>query len=99
VAVCVSAALSGCGRKTEPPPAPPPTPALQATGQADANPAPAEPDLNQLSREVRKWIVRNQRPPNSFEEFAASGQAQIPPPPVGKKYALDRQMRVILVNR
>lgn len=55
--------------------------------------------LAQLTREVRKWIVRHQRPPKSFEEFAASAAVQIPPAPAGKKFALGKQMRVIVVNR
>lgn len=61
-------------------------------------PAP-EVDLVQLTREVRKWIVRNQRPPKSFEDFAAATTVAIPAPPPQKKYALTKEMRVILVNR
>lgn len=55
--------------------------------------------LAQLTREVRKWIVRHQRPPQNFEEFAASATVQIPPAPAGKKFALSKQMRVVVVNR
>ena len=55
--------------------------------------------LTQLTREVRKWIVRHQRPPQNFEEFAASASVQIPPAPAGKKFALSKQMRVVVVNR
>jgi hypothetical protein len=59
----------------------------------------ASVDLEQLSRELRKWIVRNRRPPKSFEEFAASANVQIPQPPPGKKYAVSKTMHVVLVNR
>lgn len=55
--------------------------------------------LTQLTREVRKWIVRHQRPPQNFEEFAASAPVPVPAPPPGKKFALNKQMRVIVVNR
>ena len=37
--------------------------------------------LAQLTREVRKWIVHHQRPPQNFEEFAASTPMPIPPAP------------------
>lgn len=57
------------------------------------------PDFSEMNREVRRWILRNQRPPKSFEEFAASANAQFPPPPAGKKYALDKTMHVILVKK
>lgn len=55
--------------------------------------------LTQLTREVRKWIVQHQRPPKNFEEFAASTSVQVPAAPAGKKFALSKQMRVIVVNR
>lgn len=104
--------LSGCGKKHEmldskslEPHAPVPQPILTST---NSNPAPIpalatasdlDASLIQLTREVRKWIVRHQRPPQNFEEFAASAQVQIPAAPAGKKFALDRQMRVVVVNR
>jgi len=78
------------------------------TATSDSNSAPmlalppvADLDavLAQLTREVRKWIVRHQRPPQNFEEFAASAPVTIPPAPTGKKFALSKQMRVIVVNR
>lgn len=58
-----------------------------------------QPDFSEMNREVRRWILRNQRPPKSFEEFATSANAQFPPPPAGKKYALDKTMHVILVKK
>lgn len=55
--------------------------------------------LTQLTREVRKWIVRHQRPPKNFEEFAASATVPIPPRRRAKNFALGKPMRVIVVNR
>ena len=89
--------LPGCGKKPESAsPAPVPATAATTPGGAITN---AEVDLSELSRELRKWIVRNQRPPKNFEEFAAGSGMQIPPAPPGKKYAVDKTMHVILVNR
>ena len=70
------------------------TPMLAPTTAADLDVV-----LAQLTREVRKWIVRHQRPPQDFEEFAASAPSPIPPAPAGKKFALGKQMRVIVVKR
>jgi hypothetical protein len=81
----------GPGQQT--PQAPP-----SVAGQVTTAP-PAEPDLNQLTREVRRWIVRNKRVPQNFEEVFSGAQMQVPPPPAGKKYELNKQMKVILVNR
>ena len=110
--VAVALGSSSCGRKGDalevPTPeghAPIPEPIPNVT---DSNSAPRlalppaenlDATLAQLTREVRKWIVRHQRPPKSFEEFAASAAVQIPPAPPGKKFALGKQMRVIVVNR
>jgi len=55
--------------------------------------------LTQMTRELRRWIVRNQRKPGSYEEFAGSANLEAPAPPPGKKYALSRDMKIILINR
>ncbi len=73
-------------------PSPQSLPALPPAGDLDAT-------LTQLTREVRKWIVQHQRPPKNFEEFAASASVPVPAAPAGKKFALSKQMRVIVVNR
>ena len=52
-----------------------------------------------LDREVRKWILRNQRPPKDFEDFAATAGIEVPPPPPGKKYVIDKTMHVVLAKR
>jgi hypothetical protein len=52
-----------------------------------------------MTRELRRWIVRHQKKPASYEEFAASANLEAPAPPPGKKYALSRDMKVVLVKR
>lgn len=104
--------LAGCGRKTETPTTTQPETHAPAPAAVEAvsNAAPREPlalppgadldaELALMTRELRKWIVRNQRPPKSFEEFVASASFQVPPAPAGKKFALSKQMRVVVVNR
>jgi hypothetical protein len=72
---------------------------------AQANPATAAvqpaagPDLRELDRGLIRWIVSNRRRPGSFEEFAATANITIPPPPTGKKYAFDHTMHIQLVDR
>jgi len=57
------------------------------------------PDLRELNGALFDWVVQHQRRPANFEEFAASAGIQIPPPPPGKKYALNSRGLVSLVNR
>ena len=110
--VLAAQTLLGCRKPAEAVSSPPPeahAPMAQADlAIGDSNSLPrlevsptAELDvvLAQLTREVRKWIVRHQRPPKDFEEFAASAAIQIPSAPAGKKFALSKPMRVIVVNR
>ncbi len=54
--------------------------------------------LNQLSLELRKYVVSTRSVPKDFEEFAAKSRVQIPPAPAGKKYAIQGQA-VVLVKR
>src|SRR5260370_23794211 len=104
----VIAGFSGCGRRDQ---TTGNTTATNATPEAVQSqiqaqnplPPPTAPPPNSeppdLNRELRKWIVRNQRPPKNFEDFAATAGIQIPPPPTGKRYAIDKTMHVILVAR
>jgi hypothetical protein len=57
-----------------------------------------EATLQQLSLELRKYVMRTRSVPKTFDEFAASARIQVPPPPVGKKYAIEKQA-VVLVKR
>jgi len=106
-----SGLMVGC-KKTEPaPPAPtttnasPPAPGPATTGmppqKLSVQPgADIDSILADLSKELRRWVRRNQRVPASFEEFVSSAQLQPPPPPSGKKYVINRgQMSVVLASR
>jgi len=97
LAGALAGVATGCGKKSASNNVTPSTPATQAVNAAAA-PA-AQPDLDAITRQLRRWIVRNQRPPRDFEDFAATANFPIPPPPEGKKYAINSQMHVILVNR
>jgi hypothetical protein len=54
--------------------------------------------LSQLSIELRKYVVRTRSVPRTYEEFAAKSNVQAPPPPAGKKYAIENQA-IVLVRR
>jgi hypothetical protein len=76
---------------TNPPPAAMPqplqyasTPVVVATGPDGGA------DLKQLNHAYIGWIVQNRRRPKSFEEYVAVSGVQIPPPPAGKKYIIDK---------
>jgi hypothetical protein len=54
--------------------------------------------LGRLSLELRKYVLHSQKAPKTFEEFVSAAQVQAPPPPPGKKYAIEKGS-VILVKR
>ena len=55
--------------------------------------------LGQLTRELHRTMVRHQLS-GSFEEFAAlRSDLTIPEPPAGKKYAISKKWKVVLVDR
>jgi len=68
-----------------------------------APPPPAESyegvDLAQLTRDLKRWIVATKERPASFEDYVAKAKVSVPPAPAGKKFALSKEMRVILVDR
>lgn len=99
----VAMLAAGCskhGANDEAPPAP--------KGSAPMNPPPAAvvipntgdvtANLNQLSLELRKYVVRTRSVPKDFDDFIAKAHVQAPPPPAGKKYAIEHQA-VVLVKR
>jgi hypothetical protein len=95
----------GCKRQQSPPPSAPTSSPTQGTAEAVPQgappqvlrPADAPPgEAINLDRELRRWILANRRPPKNFEDFAATAGIQIPPPPPGKKYVIDKSMHVIL---
>ena len=74
------------------PMAPPPTGVVIAdTGDVNAA-------LNQLSLELRRYVVGTRSVPKNFEDFVAKSHVQAPSPPTGKKYAIKDQA-VVLVKR
>ena len=54
--------------------------------------------LGQLSLELRRYVLRSQIKPKNFEEFVNAAEVQAPPPPSGKKYAIQGST-VVLVKR
>ncbi len=71
---------------------PPPTAVvIQDSGNVNAT-------LDQLSLELRRYVVGTRSVPRNFEEFIAKSHVQAPPPPAGKKYAIKDQA-VVLVKR
>ena len=88
---------TGCGRKTESPAL---TPGLATQGSnPEAASTYADANLAQLTRDLRRWIVKTKQRPASFEEFAASAGVAVPEPPAGRKYVISKEMRVILADR
>jgi hypothetical protein len=83
------------------------SPSTQPT-PADSSPVPspapaamtnnAGPDLVALNQALLGWRIQNQRVPANFEEFAASANITIPPPPRGKKYVINSDGLISLVN-
>ena len=97
--------LSGCKKADTSAPSTPPqasadTNAPETPYQAvQSSPPGRDPNDDEplnLNREVRRWVLRYRRLPKNFEDFAANSGLQIPPPPAGKKYVLDKKYHVIL---
>lgn len=59
----------------------------------------ADADLAQLTRELRRWIIKTKQRPASFEAFVAAAKIAVPPAPAGKRFALSKEMRIILVDQ
>jgi hypothetical protein len=73
-------------------PGPVPVPATATPIAGDANSA-----LAQLTRELHRTMI-GRKLSGSFDEFVAISHVQVPPPPAGKKYAIDKHWHVVLVN-
>ncbi len=61
------------------------------TGNIDAT-------LGQLTSRLRDYVVHTRSVPKDFEEFIAKSGVQAPPPPAGKKYAIQNGA-VVLAKR
>ena|ERR1035441_1651939 len=62
--------------------------------------APENGDMNailqELSRELRKYVVSTRSVPKNFEEFVAKSRVQILPAPAGKKYRIQGHAVVLV---
>jgi len=80
-----------------PVPQPLPTPTSPQTIVSPSN-GNVDDTLTQLTRELHRTMI-GRKLSGSFEEFVAIRNLQVPPPPPGKKYAISKQWRVILVDQ
>ena len=77
--------LLGCGKSS---------PTSGSTGAA--NPV----EIDQLTQALRKYAVEQGRAPTTLDELVAKGYlAAIPSAPAGKKFAIDKNLRVYLVKQ
>jgi hypothetical protein len=52
--------------------------------------------LAQLSVELRRYVARTRSVPQTFDDFVAKSGVLTPPPPPGKKYAIENQAVVLV---
>lgn len=92
----IALAGGGCSKETSAP---------AAGGMATQGGAPIVIDTNsgvdlaQLTRDLKRWIVSTKERPGTFEDYAAKAKVNVPPAPAGKKFAISKEMRVVLVDR
>jgi hypothetical protein len=112
LSACLLAMAAGCGKAPSSPasqPTPSPGNAVAATDSAvGADPAaPAVTTdetrtaalLAELTQAVRKYGVEKRRVPKTLEELVAGGYlSQVPQPPPGKRFAIDKKLQVNLVD-
>src|SRR5262245_2694396 len=75
-----------------------PAPSAPTPSQMAIDTSSIEATLADLTRELHKTMI-GRRLSGSFEEFVAISKVNPPPPPAGKKYAISKQWKVILVNQ
>ncbi len=81
--------LVGCGKSA------PPTASTGAADQAQIDLA-----LNELTQAVRKYAVEQRRAPGTLDELVTNRYLPaIPSAPVGKKFAINKNLQVYLVNQ
>ena len=114
LAVCLLVAAVGCGQAPSSAPSQPGSTTTDAAADsspagtsAATSPAPAVPTdatqiaalLAELTQAVRKYGVEKQRVPKSLDELVAGGYLnQVPQPPPGKRFEIDKKLQVHLVN-
>ena len=93
---CLTLAGGGCGKEASAP-----TPGGMATqgGAPIVTETNSGVDLAELTRGLKRWIVSTRERPGSFEDYAAKAKVSVPPAPAGKKFAISKEMRVVLVDR
>ena len=99
--VCATTLLvAGCGQKsdTSAPNSAAPMSAENSQSASAASATNTMPDLRPLNRALMQWVMQNHRAAANFEEFAASANIKIPPPPPGKKYVINSHGLINLVN-
>jgi hypothetical protein len=80
--------------------APVPVPEASTAGGTDASANPPTADLNQLTAQLRTWMMNTRSgPPKSFEDWVARARIQVAPPPPGKKYVITKTMWVALEDK
>ena len=68
-----------------------------ATPEKIGNSTNMDATLAELTRELHRTMM-GRKLSGSFEEFVKIRNLQVPPPPPGKKYAITKQWRVVLVD-
>jgi hypothetical protein len=82
--ILLAAILAGCGRSGD--------------GADSTNDPELSARLTGLTRELHHAMV-GRKLNRDFDEFVAVSKIEVPPPPPGKKYAIDEKWKVILVNK
>jgi hypothetical protein len=81
---CAALLLAGCGRHTG------------AAAEVD-NPE-VNATLAQLTQELHHTMA-GRKINRDFDEFVSLRHLEVPPPPAGKKYAINENWKVVLVNQ
>lgn len=100
---CLSAALlllvlaAGC-KQNESAAAPSAGASSNSVTAAPGQSADMDATLAELTRELHRTMI-GRHLSGSFEEFVAIRKLNPPPPPPGKKYAISKQWKVVLVDK
>ncbi len=108
--LCLLVLLAGCKKESKTATAPEVAPPIASTSAAKqpaketagAARSQAEVDalLGELTQATRKFAMDQRRVPKTLEEVAASGYLnQVPSPPPGKRWAIDKELRVYVTGR
>ena len=84
IVIMLALILAGCGKS--------------GGGVTTNNDPEMEARLTQLTRELHHTMV-GRKLNRDFDEFVAISKLEVPPPPPGKKYAINQQWKVILADK